>query len=53
VTNQSVQAVNGSHQIIFCNWQGHKEIVELLISAGASLSVVDEEVIEPSINLRN
>jgi ankyrin repeat protein len=32
-------------------WQGHKEVVELLLSAGASLSVVDAEVIEPSVNL--
>jgi ankyrin repeat protein len=34
-------------------WQGHKEVVELLLSAGASLYDVDEEVIEPSVNLRN
>jgi len=27
--------------------QGHKEVVELLLSAGASLSVVDEKVIKP------
>jgi len=29
---------------------GHKEVVELLLNAGASLSVVDEEVIKPSVN---
>jgi ankyrin repeat protein len=32
--------------------QGHKEVVELLLSAGASLSVVGVEVIKPSIQLR-
>jgi hypothetical protein len=31
---------------------GNKEVVELLLNAGASLSVVDEEVIKPSVKLR-
>jgi hypothetical protein len=32
--------------------QGYKDVVTLLLSAGASLSVVDEEVIKPSVKLR-
>jgi ankyrin repeat protein len=32
--------------------QGHREVVELLISAGASLSVEDKEVIKTSVKLR-
>jgi hypothetical protein len=31
---------------------GHKEVVELLLNAGTSLSVVDETVIKPSVKLR-
>jgi ankyrin repeat protein len=33
-------------------WQGHKEVVELLLSAGASLSVENKEVIKTSVKLR-
>jgi ankyrin repeat protein len=33
-------------------WQGHKEVVELLLSAGASLSVERKEVIKTSVKLR-
>jgi ankyrin repeat protein len=32
--------------------QGHKEVVELLLSAGASLSVEYKEVIKTSVKLR-
>ena len=32
--------------------KGHKEVVELLLSAGASLSVVNKEVIKTSVKLR-
>jgi hypothetical protein len=32
--------------------QGHKEVMELLLNARASLSVVDEKVIKPSVKLR-
>jgi hypothetical protein len=32
--------------------RGHKEVVELLLNAGASLSVVAEKVIKPSVKLR-
>ena len=32
--------------------QGHKEVVELLLSAGASLSVKNKEVIKTSVKLR-
>jgi ankyrin repeat protein len=32
--------------------KGHREVVELLISAGASLSVEDKEVIKTSVKLR-
>jgi hypothetical protein len=31
---------------------GSKEVVDLLLNAGASLSVVDNEVIKPSVKLR-
>jgi hypothetical protein len=31
---------------------GRKEVVYLLLKAGASLSVVDNEVIKPSVKLR-
>jgi hypothetical protein len=31
---------------------GRKEVVDLLLKAGASLSVVNNEVIKPSVNLR-
>jgi hypothetical protein len=31
---------------------GHREVVELLLNAGPSLSVVDETVIKPSVKLR-
>jgi hypothetical protein len=44
VTIQSVQTANGC--------QGHKEVVELLICAGASLSVEDKKVIKTSVKLR-
>jgi ankyrin repeat protein len=37
------------HQAAF---HGHKDVVTLLLSAGASVSVVDEEVIKPSVKLR-
>jgi hypothetical protein len=37
------------HSAAFC---GHKDVVTLLLSAGASLSVVDEMVIKPSVKLR-
>ena len=33
-------------------WKGHKEVVELLISAGASLYVENKEVIKTSVKLR-
>jgi ankyrin repeat protein len=32
--------------------QGHKEVVELLLKTGSSLSVVDKKVIKPSVKLR-
>jgi ankyrin repeat protein len=31
---------------------GHKDVVTLLLSAGASTSVVNEHVIKPSVKLR-
>jgi hypothetical protein len=33
-------------------WQSHKEVMQPLLSAGASLSLVDEEVVKSSVNLR-
>jgi hypothetical protein len=32
--------------------EGRKEVVDLLLKAGDSLSVVDNEVIKPSVKLR-
>jgi ankyrin repeat protein len=46
-------AFKGSTPLHDAAGQGHNEVVELLLSAGASLSVVDEQVIKPSVNLRN
>jgi ankyrin repeat protein len=34
-------------------WQSHKEVMQPLLSAGASLSLVDEEVVKSSVNLRS
>ena len=42
----------GSTPLHDAAWQGHKEVVELLISAGASLSVENKEVIKTSVKLR-
>jgi ankyrin repeat protein len=42
----------GSTPLQDAAWQGHKEVVELLLSAGASLSVENKEVIKTSVKLR-
>jgi ankyrin repeat protein len=39
-------------QLYKAAWQGHKEVVQLLISAGASLSVENKKVIKTSVKLR-
>ena len=31
---------------------GHKDVIEVLLEAGASLSAMDKEVIKPSVKLR-
>ena len=33
-------------------WNGHIDVTEVLLEAGASLSTVDKEVIKPSVKLR-
>jgi hypothetical protein len=33
-------------------FKGHKDVTEMLLEAGASLSTVDKEVIKPSVKLR-
>jgi ankyrin repeat protein len=40
----------GSTPLHNAAWQGHKEVVVLLLSAGASLSVENKEVIKTSVN---
>jgi ankyrin repeat protein len=32
--------------------KGHKDVTEVLLEAGASLSTVDKQVIKPSVKLR-
>jgi hypothetical protein len=32
--------------------KGHKDVIEVLLEAGASLSAVDKQVIKPSVKLR-
>ena len=44
--------VQGATPLHHAASQDHKDVVTLLLSAGASLSVVDEEVIKPSVKLR-
>jgi hypothetical protein len=33
-------------------WRGHKDVTELFLEAGASLSTVDDEVIKTLVKLR-
>jgi hypothetical protein len=33
-------------------FKGHKDVTEMLLEAGASLSTVDKHVIKPSVKLR-
>jgi hypothetical protein len=47
-----VYCFKGSTPLHVAAWQGHKEVVELLLSAGASLSVENKEVIKTSVKLR-
>jgi ankyrin repeat protein len=42
----------GSTPLHNAAWKGHKEVVELLIGAGASMSVENKEVIQTSVKLR-
>ena len=42
----------GSTPLHYAASHGRIDVVTLLLSAGASLSVVDEEVIKPSVKLR-
>jgi ankyrin repeat protein len=42
----------GSTPLHNAAWKGHKEAVELLICAGASMSVENKEVIKTSVKLR-
>jgi hypothetical protein len=34
-------------------WEGKTEVVDLLLKSGASLSVMNNEVIKPSVELRH
>jgi hypothetical protein len=34
-------------------WNGHKDVTEVVLAAGASLSIVNGQVIKPSVKLRN
>jgi hypothetical protein len=34
-------------------WEGKPEVVDLLLKSGASLSVINNEVIKPSVKLRH
>ena len=49
----SVENKEGSSPLHVAAWQDHKDVLKLLLSEGASLSVVDEQIIKPSVNLRN
>jgi ankyrin repeat protein len=33
-------------------WMGHKDVTDVLLEAGASLSTLDKEVYKPSVKLR-
>jgi ankyrin repeat protein len=47
-----LKRIQGSTPLKYAASQGHKDVVTLLLSAGASVSVVDEKVIKPSVKLR-
>ena len=46
------QNIIGSTPLHYAALRGHKDVVTLLLSAGASTSVVNEHVIKPSVKLR-
>ena len=49
----SVENKEGSTPLHVAAREDHKDVLKLLLSEGASLSVVDEQIIKPSVNLRN